>query len=86
MATPPQCRGSPRRCPAYTVLLPAQSATIGSLAPTGGLIGAVVSITGTNFGATQGSSAVTFNGTAATPMIWSDTSITVPVPAGSHQR
>ena len=42
-----------------------------------------VTITGTNFGATQGTSTVTFNGTAATPTTWSATSIVVPVPAGA---
>jgi len=48
-----------------------------------GAPGAVNTITGTNFGATQGTSTVTFNGTAATPTAWSATSITVPVPAGA---
>ena len=42
-----------------------------------------VTITGTNFGATQGTSTVTFNGTAATPTSWSGTAIVVPVPAGA---
>ena len=51
---------------------------ITSLSPTTGAAGTSVTITGTNFGATQGSSTVTFNGTAATPTSWSATSITVP--------
>ncbi len=42
-----------------------------------------VTITGTNFGSTQGTSTVTFNKTPATPTSWSDTSILVPVPAGA---
>jgi hypothetical protein len=42
-----------------------------------------VTITGTNFGATQGTSTVTFNKTPATPTTWSDTTIVVPVPAGA---
>jgi uncharacterized membrane protein len=42
-----------------------------------------VTITGTGFGATQGSSTVKFNGTTATPTSWSDTSIVVPVPSGA---
>ena len=42
-----------------------------------------MTITGTNFGATQGTSTVTFNGTAATPTSWSATSIVVPVPTGA---
>ena len=40
-------------------------------------------ISGTNFGATQGTSTVKFNGTAASPTSWSATSIAVPVPAGA---
>ena len=54
---------------------------INSLSPTSGAAGDSVSISGTNFGATQGTSTVTFNGTTATPSNWSATSITVPVPA-----
>jgi len=42
-----------------------------------------VTITGTNFGATQGASTVTFNGTAATVTSWSATSIVAPVPNGA---
>jgi hypothetical protein len=42
-----------------------------------------VAITGTNFGSTQGTSTVTFNGTTATPTGWSATSITAPVPTGA---
>ena len=56
---------------------------ITSLSPTSGPVGTSVTITGTNFGATQGSSTVTFNGTAATPTSWSATSIAVTVPAGA---
>ena len=56
---------------------------ISGLNPTSGSEGTSVEITGTSFGATQGTSTVTFNGTAATPTNWSDTSITVPVPAGA---
>jgi len=42
-----------------------------------------VTITGTNFGATQGTSTVKFNGTTATPTSWSATNIGVPVPSGA---
>jgi hypothetical protein len=56
---------------------------INSLSPTSGSVGTGVTISGTTFGATQGTSTVTFNGTAATPTSWSATSITVPVPAGA---
>ncbi len=65
----------------FTVTNPGPSIT--SLNPTSGPVGASVTITGTNFGATQGTNTVTFNGTAATPTSWSATSIAVPVPAGA---
>jgi phage tail sheath protein FI len=54
---------------------------ISSLSEPAGPAGAAITITGVNFGTTQGSSTVTFNGTAATPTSWSETSIAVPVPA-----
>ncbi|HEX3819914.1 MAG TPA: IPT/TIG domain-containing protein [Candidatus Sulfotelmatobacter sp.] len=56
---------------------------ISSLSPSSGPIGTSVTITGTTFGASQGASTVTFNGTAATPTSWSDTSIALPVPEGA---
>jgi hypothetical protein len=65
----------------FNVTVPAPSIT--SLSPTSGLVGASVTITGVNFGATQGTSAVTFSGIAATPASWSATSVVVPVPAGA---
>src|SRR5207245_1330773 len=65
----------------FTVTVPAPSIT--SLNPASGLVGASVTIAGANFGATQGTSTVTFNGTAATATSWSATSIVVPVPTGA---
>ncbi len=56
---------------------------ITSLSPTSGAVGVSVTITGTTFGSSQGSSTVKFNGTTATPTSWSDTSIGVPVPTGA---
>ena len=56
---------------------------IGSLSPDSGPEGTSVEITGTSFGATQGTSTIAFNGTAATATSWSDTSITAAVPAGA---
>ena len=75
----------------FTYTLPAMSVTtfvratpnIVSLGPASGPVGTSVTITGTNFGTTQGTSTVTFNGTAATPTSWSATSIVVPVPSGA---
>ena len=57
--------------------------SITSLSITSGAVGAAVTITGTNFGSSQGSSTVTFNGTAATVTSWSATSIAVTVPTGA---
>jgi len=57
--------------------------SISSLSPTSGVVGAVVVITGTAFGATQSASTVSFDGIAATPISWSSTSIAVQVPSGA---
>ncbi len=54
---------------------------ITSLNPVTGAIGSSVTITGTTFGATQGSSTVKFNGTLAAITSWSATSIVVTVPS-----
>ena len=56
---------------------------IASLSATSGAIGSPITITGTGFGSSQGSSTVGFNGTSATPTNWSSGSITVPVPTGA---
>lgn len=54
---------------------------ISSLTPTSGTEGTSVTIAGSNFGAAQGSSTVSFNGTAVTTYTsWSDTEIIVTVP------
>src|SRR5204862_1043752 len=47
---------------------------INGLSPGSGVVGTPVTIAGTNFGAMQCGSTVTFNGTAATPTNWSATS------------
>ncbi|PYU04669.1 MAG: hypothetical protein DMG33_13375, partial [Acidobacteria bacterium] len=57
--------------------------SITSLSPTSGPVGTAVTITGANFGVTQGTSTVSFNGTTATPTSWSSTSIVAPVPNGA---
>jgi len=64
----------------FTVLVPP---SITNLSPTSGGVGTPVTITGANFGATQGSSTVSFNGVLATPSSWSDTSVVAPVPTGA---
>ena len=57
--------------------------TITNLSTTSGAVGAPVTITGMNFGSTQGSSTVRFNGTAATVTRWSATSLVTSVPTGA---
>jgi hypothetical protein len=73
--------------PAYTasaILIPVNNAgtlpTITTLNPTSGIAGSSVTINGSNFGATQGSSTVSFGGTNAVVTAWSNTAITVTVP------
>jgi hypothetical protein len=54
---------------------------ITTIDPTSGPVGTLVTITGSNFGITQGSSTVSFGGTAATVSSWSDTQIKATVPS-----
>src|SRR5712691_3142490 len=61
----------------------AAAPSITSLTPNSGAVGATITIAGSNFGSTQGTSTVKFNGTAATATSWSATSITVTVPSGA---
>ena len=57
---------------------------ITAIAPTSGTIGTIVRITGKYFGPTQGTSSVSFNGTAATSCTsWTDTSIKCVAPSGA---
>jgi YD repeat-containing protein len=67
-----------------TLVVTATAASISGLLPTSGPVGTTVTITGSSFGASQGSSIVTFNGTsAATVYSWSASSIEVAVPSGA---
>jgi hypothetical protein len=72
--------GVPSNGSSFTVVA---APSITSLSPSSGVVGSLVTITGTNFGATQGSSTVRFNGTLATPTSWSATGITATVPTGA---
>ena len=56
---------------------------ISGLNPTSGPVGTSVTISGSNFGVSEGTSRVGFAGTEATPTSWSDTSIVAPVPEGA---
>src|SRR5262249_32261071 len=57
--------------------------SIAAISPVSGSPGSFVTIEGSGFGASVGSSTVTFNGVAAAPKKWSSTSITVAVPTGA---
>ena len=59
------------------------AASISSVSPTSGAIGTPVTIAGANFGATQGTSTVKFNGTSAAVTSWSAGSLIVKVPVGA---
>jgi hypothetical protein len=68
-------------CLALTTNSEAAAPTIANLSPNFGTVGATVIIYGNNFGATKGSSTVTFNGVNVTSGTWSNTKLTVIVPA-----
>ncbi len=54
--------------------------SITGLSPSFGFVGTSVTISGSNFGSAQGSSVVTFNGTAASVTNWTNSSIIANVP------
>ena len=56
---------------------------ITSATPMFGAVGIRVTLSGANFGNSQGSSTVKFNGTTATPVSWSSTRIVVAVPGAA---
>ena len=61
----------------------APAPVITGVSATTGSIGSQVVISGTGFGATQGSSAVLLNGAAVTINSWSGTSISITIPVGA---
>ncbi len=63
--------------------LPVSVPTISNISPAVGPVGTSVTITGSGFGATQGTSTVAFNSVTGAPTNWSNTSIVCPVPAGA---
>ncbi len=58
------------------------SPSITSLSPVAGPVGTPVTISGSSFGSTQGTSTVSFGGVNVTPTSWTSTAIGVTVPAG----
>jgi YD repeat-containing protein len=65
-----------------TVPLPIRP-TLNSISPTAGPAGTNVTVSGSNFGSTQGTGTITFNGVNATPASWSDDTIVAAVPPGA---
>ncbi len=74
---------SPVNASAESYQLTPVTPVIGGISPISGPIGSAVTVAGSNFGATQGTSTLKFNGTAAAPASWSDTSIVANVPTGA---
>jgi subtilase family serine protease len=64
-----------------TISTPAPS--ISSISPTSGPVGTQVVITGSNFGASQGSSVVTLSGAPVTVNSWGASSITITIPSAA---
>jgi hypothetical protein len=60
---------------------PPGSPNIASFAPSTGAVGSTVVLTGTGFGALQGSTTLTVGAVAASASAWSDTSVTFAIPA-----
>lgn len=66
----------------FTVILP-PAPTISALSPNQGTAGTQVTITGTNFGSTQGGSQAQIGAQLLSIISWSDTAIIATIPAGS---
>jgi RHS repeat-associated protein len=63
----------------FNVIKPA----ISSITPPAAQVGGTVTLNGSGFGSSQASSTIQFNGIAASANSWSDTSVTVTVPANA---
>ncbi len=63
--------------------LPIVTPAINAVSPSSGPVGTLISIAGSNFGASQGASQVTFNSIVAPPSSWAATAISARVPAGA---
>jgi hypothetical protein len=56
---------------------------INQITPSSGVAGASVTVSGQNFGTTQGSSTITFNGIVASVVMWNNWTVIANVPAGN---
>ncbi|HTW57384.1 MAG TPA: IPT/TIG domain-containing protein [Terriglobales bacterium] len=66
-----------------TPRVPPGPPSLDSLSPSSGVFGSAITITGTNFGTSQGSSTVTFNGQTASAVSWTPATIVAKVPSGA---
>src|SRR5579862_957370 len=57
--------------------------SISAISPSSGPVGSVVTISGLNFGTSQGASTISLNGTTALVTSWTDAAITALVPSGA---
>jgi hypothetical protein len=67
----------------YTDLILWRSLKILGIDPSAAPVGETVRVRGVGFGATKGTSTITFNGVLASPTTWSDTLIVTQVPEGT---
>lgn len=71
-------------CSSTTPSAPEPAPIVSSISPTAGLVGTQVTLSGLYFGATQGTSQVTFHGAAGVIGSWSDNIILASVPEGAE--
>src|ERR1700684_3451136 len=67
----------------YGIQTKAQTPSISSFSPTSGSVATMVTVSGSAFGTTQGSSTLLLNGAAVSILGWSDTVIVGTVPSGA---
>jgi hypothetical protein len=72
--------GTPSNGVLYTVI---PNPVLTSLSASSGAVGTSVTLTGVNFGVSQGSSAVALNGSVVSPTSWGNTSIGITVPTSA---
>jgi hypothetical protein len=63
---------------------PSPKPVVGSVAPSSGSPGTRVTVTGSNFGSSKGSSTITVGGVVADVVSWSDTKIVIVIPGGTQ--
>ena len=67
----------------FVMPVPVPRPAISSLSPNSGPLETAITINGSNFGSTQGTNTVSFNGVFAIPTSWNNTTIQAKVPIGT---